>query len=91
MFGLIAVLIGIFIEKSSIFGMSPLKTTQRSARMAPELQPLSALTSETSICDNFPRNTKKAIAPGPITRFVGFMVLIVLRKQNSKIRKRHEE
>ena len=49
--------IGTLSEKSSIFGMSPLKTTQRSARREPELHPLKALTSDKSSCESFPRNT----------------------------------
>lgn len=49
-------LIGTLREKSRISGMSPFRTTQRSASMEPELHPLKALISEVSICDNFPRN-----------------------------------
>ena len=49
-------LIGTLSERSSISGMSPLRTTQRSARIAPELHPLMARTSEVSIWDNFPKN-----------------------------------
>lgn len=56
MFGFMRLFIGTLSEKSSISGMSPLRTTQRSARMAPELDPLTARTSEVSIWDNFPKN-----------------------------------
>lgn len=50
-----SVLTGIFNEKSSISGTSPRRTTQRSARIAPALAPLTALTCVRSSRDMCPR------------------------------------